>query len=178
MLIIGRGAFPIQPVEDKGMVNSPHTLHKFCSLLTNGKGVQDNKIWIFHRCTQRYHWATNEKVECTLWGNGRITKFHLILKVRFFNLAFFKLEVFVLRNLLKFLDNPPLRPTWPCLYGNGLSSSWSLIFSLLSKSRLMPSQCCQCVCEATLLTFECLNQSLWNLVCISWHMSPPQWHTS
>jgi hypothetical protein len=25
---------------------------------------------------------------------------------------------------------------------------------------------CLCVCESPLLTFECLNQSLWNLVCI------------
>jgi hypothetical protein len=27
------------------------------------------------------------------------------------------------------------------------------------------------------LTFECLNQSLWNLVCISWHLSPSQRRT-
>jgi hypothetical protein len=24
--------------------------------------------------------------------------------------------------------------------------------------------------------FECLNQSLWNLVCIPWQLSPSQWH--
>jgi hypothetical protein len=31
------------------------------------------------------------------------------------------------------------------------------------------------VCESTtLLTFECRNQPLWNLVCISWHLSPSQ----
>jgi hypothetical protein len=28
-----------------------------------------------------------------------------------------------------------------------------------------------------MLTFECLNQSLWNLICISWHLSPSQQHT-
>jgi hypothetical protein len=35
----GMGVFPIKPVEDKSVVNSPDTLHKFCSLLTNGKDV-------------------------------------------------------------------------------------------------------------------------------------------
>jgi hypothetical protein len=29
-----------------------------------------------------------------------------------------------------------------------------------------------------LLIYECLNQSLWNLVCISWHPSPSQRHIS
>jgi hypothetical protein len=33
---------------------------------------------------------------------------------------------------------------------------------------------CVCVCVSPLLTFECLNQSLWNLVRISWHLSPSQ----
>jgi hypothetical protein len=28
------------------------------------------------------------------------------------------------------------------------------------------------------LTFECLNQSLWNVICISWHLSPFQRCTS
>jgi hypothetical protein len=28
------------------------------------------------------------------------------------------------------------------------------------------------------ITFECLNQSLWNLVCISWQLSPSQRRTS
>jgi hypothetical protein len=28
------------------------------------------------------------------------------------------------------------------------------------------------------VTFECLDQSLWNLVCISWHVGPPQRRTS
>jgi hypothetical protein len=30
----------------------------------------------------------------------------------------------------------------------------------------------------SLLTFECLNQFLWNLVCISWHLNPSQQNTS
>jgi hypothetical protein len=40
----------------------------------------------------------------------------------------------------------------------------------------MRSPCCLCVCESHLLTFECLNRSLWNLVCtsISWHLSSSQ----
>jgi hypothetical protein len=33
---------------------------------------------------------------------------------------------------------------------------------------------CLCVCVALPLTFECLNQSLRNLVCISWQLSPSQ----
>jgi hypothetical protein len=28
------------------------------------------------------------------------------------------------------------------------------------------------------LTFEWRNQSLWNLVCVSWHLSPSQRRTS
>jgi hypothetical protein len=32
------------------------------------------------------------------------------------------------------------------------------------ESRLMLSQCCLCVCQSPLLTFEFLNQSLVNLV--------------
>jgi hypothetical protein len=28
------------------------------------------------------------------------------------------------------------------------------------------------------MAFECLNQSLSNLVCIAWHLSPSQWYTS
>jgi hypothetical protein len=46
------------------------------------------------------------------------------------------------------------------------------------KSWLMWSPCCLCLCESPLSTFECLNQSLWNLVCISRHLSPSQWCTS
>jgi hypothetical protein len=34
------------------------------------------------------------------------------------------------------------------------------------------------VCVFQLLTFECLNQSLWNLVRMSCHLRPPQWGTS
>jgi hypothetical protein len=41
---------------------------------------------------------------------------------------------------------------------------------------------CQCVCVTVCLSppmkFECLNQSLRNLVCISWHLSPSQRCTS
>jgi hypothetical protein len=58
-----------------------------------------------------------------------------------------------------------------------------LFLSLLSlfwknKSRHMRSlRClcvslCFCVCVSPLLTFECLNQSLWNMVSILWHLSP------
>jgi hypothetical protein len=59
-------------------------------------------------------------------------------------------------------------------------------FSLLSlllknKSRFVRSPCCLCVpvstCVCPLTTFECLNHSLWNLVCISWHLSPSEWRT-
>jgi hypothetical protein len=48
-------------------------------------------------------------------------------------------------------------------------------------SRLMRSSCnlwvhvCVAVClyvYPPLTTFECLNQSLWNLVCTSWHLIP------
>jgi hypothetical protein len=35
-----------------------------------------------------------------------------------------------------------------------------------------------CLCVSPITTFECLNKSLWKLVCISCHMSPSQWHTS
>jgi hypothetical protein len=38
----------------------------------------------------------------------------------------------------------------------------------------MRSPCCLCVCVSPLSTFEWLNQSLWNLVCISWHLSQSQ----
>jgi hypothetical protein len=51
------------------------------------------------------------------------------------------------------------------------------VFSLLSKSRRMRSSCCLCVCDPP-LTFACLNQSLWNVVCIPWNLSPSQRHTS
>jgi hypothetical protein len=33
----------------------------------------------------------------------------------------------------------------------------------------MRSPCCQCVCVSPLSDFECLNQSLWNLVCTVFH---------
>jgi hypothetical protein len=49
--------------------------------------------------------------------------------------------------------------------------------SLLSKSRLMRSLACLCVCVSPLSTVECLNQYLWNLVCISWKLSSSQQRT-
>jgi hypothetical protein len=36
---------------------------------------------------------------------------------------------------------------------------------------------CVSVCISPLTTFECLNQSLWNLVCISYHLRPSQRRT-
>jgi hypothetical protein len=42
-----------------------------------------------------------------------------------------------------------------------------------NESRLMPSVSL-CVCESPLTTSKWLNQSLWNLVCISRHLSPSQ----
>jgi hypothetical protein len=54
----------------------------------------------------------------------------------------------------------------------------SFIFSQLSlvwknESRLMRSLCCVSV-NSSLWAFKCLNQSLWNSVCISWHLSQSQ----
>jgi hypothetical protein len=53
-----------------------------------------------------------------------------------------------------------------------------IIISLLSlfwrnESRFMRSPCCLCVCESRLSPFECLTQSLWNLVFhVTWvHLS-------
>jgi hypothetical protein len=43
-----------------------------------------------------------------------------------------------------------------------------------NNSRLMRSPCFLCLCVSLPLTFEWLNQSLWNLVCISCHLSPSQ----
>jgi hypothetical protein len=53
-----------------------------------------------------------------------------------------------------------------------------ILFSLLSLfwrngSRCMRSPCCLCVC-IPLTAFECLHQSMWNLVCIWWHLSPSE----
>jgi hypothetical protein len=42
----------------------------------------------------------------------------------------------------------------------------------------MRSSCCLCVCVSLQSTFECLNQSLLNLACMSWHLSPFQRRTS
>jgi hypothetical protein len=49
----------------------------------------------------------------------------------------------------------------------------------INKLTHMTSCDLQAVCVAVyppLLTFECLNQSLRNLVCVSWHLSPFQQH--
>jgi hypothetical protein len=38
----------------------------------------------------------------------------------------------------------------------------------------MISPCCLWFCVSSLSTFEYLKQSLWNFVCISWHLNPSQ----
>jgi hypothetical protein len=61
---------------------------------------------------------------------------------------------------------------------------WPTFLILKNKSRLMGSPCCLCVyvslplciCDSP-TNFECVNQSSWNLVRISWHLSPSQWCT-
>jgi hypothetical protein len=68
--------------------------------------------------------------------------------------------------------------TYSILRGTDFRPSRWLIFSLLSLfwkkySRLMTS-CCVCVFVSPQLTFERLNQSLWNLVRISRHLIPFQ----
>jgi hypothetical protein len=70
MFILGRGVFPIKPVEDKTAVSFLDTLHKeFCCLLTDGTGVQGPENIIFSckvytiTCYQR---ATKCKVEHAL----------------------------------------------------------------------------------------------------------------
>jgi hypothetical protein len=45
-------------------------------------------------------------------------------------------------------------------------------------SRLMKSSCCLYVCVSPLANFKFLNQSLWNFVYLSWHLSPSQRRTS
>jgi hypothetical protein len=47
-----------------------------------------------------------------------------------------------------------------------------------SKSRFMWSHCCLCLCTPLSQFFDTLSQFLWNLLCISWHLSPSQWLTS
>jgi hypothetical protein len=66
-----------------------------------------------------------------------------------------------------------------CLATCTIVSNFSL-FSLFWKNKSMPmrSACCLCVCVSPLSTVDCLNQSLWNLVYISWHLSPSQRRTS
>jgi hypothetical protein len=61
------------------------------------------------------------------------------------------------------------------------STRSSLLFLFWqNKSRLKRSPCFLCVCMCTPLSsvLEYLNQSLWNLVCVSWHPSPSQRHMS
>jgi hypothetical protein len=62
--------------------------------------------------------------------------------------------------------------------GDEFGASFFIILSLLWKntSRLIRSPCCLCVCGSLQSSFECLNQSLWNLVYISWNLSPSQRH--
>jgi hypothetical protein len=43
---------------------------------------------------------------------------------------------------------------------------------------MLPACLCVWMCIPPLSIFECLTLSLWNSVCMSWHMSPSQWHTS
>jgi hypothetical protein len=54
------------------------------------------------------------------------------------------------------------------------------LLSLFWKNERTLLQCPSslCVCESTPINFECLNQYLWNLVCISRHLSPSQRRTS
>jgi hypothetical protein len=51
------------------------------------------------------------------------------------------------------------------------------IFLILKKRKYAYEITMFSVCLPPLSTFECQNQSLWNLVCISWHLSPSQRHT-
>jgi hypothetical protein len=46
------------------------------------------------------------------------------------------------------------------------------------KCRLMRSPYYVSVCVRPLTPYECLNHSLLNFVCISWHLSPSQWRNS
>jgi hypothetical protein len=55
--------------------------------------------------------------------------------------------------------------------------SFYVISSLLSlKSRLMRWPCLCLYVYLPVTTFACQNQSLWNLIFISWHLSSSQWH--
>jgi hypothetical protein len=47
------------------------------------------------------------------------------------------------------------------------------LFWKKNKSRLTMSVCL-CICVCPLSTFECLNKSSWNLVFMSWNLSPSQ----
>jgi hypothetical protein len=77
------------------------------------------------------------------------------------------------------LSQVPLGRHWD----NILSEGPRPVFSPLSlfwknKSRRMRSPCCLFISISPISTFECMNQSLLNLVCISWHLIPSQRCTS
>jgi hypothetical protein len=59
------------------------------------------------------------------------------------------------------------------MYACAVATSIDFVIRPLSlfrknKSRLMRSPCCVCACVCPISAFECLNQSLWKLVCTSW----------
>jgi hypothetical protein len=58
--------------------------------------------------------------------------------------------------------------------------SWVYWPTYLIKIKVdMSSPCCLCACVSPPpSTSECLNQSLWNMGCISWYLSPSQRRTS
>jgi hypothetical protein len=63
-------------------------------------------------------------------------------------------------------------------YGPRVRSELLTAMQERTTSRMfMRSPCCLCVCVSPLLTFECLSQTLWNLVCTSWHLTSSQRHT-
>jgi hypothetical protein len=51
-------------------------------------------------------------------------------------------------------------------------------FSFLTLSTLFKSFVEFTIFFRSFSTSQCLDQSLWNLVCISWYLNPSQWHTS
>jgi hypothetical protein len=56
--------------------------------------------------------------------------------------------------------------------------TWSVVSFFLilknNKTRLMTPLGCLCVCVFPASTFQCLNQSIWNSVCMLWHLNPSQ----
>jgi hypothetical protein len=57
-------------------------------------------------------------------------------------------------------------------------TSFNQCFLILKKKQKSAYEMTMLSVYPLLLTFECLNQSLGNLVCISWHLSLSQQHTS